>query len=207
MKKYFLTGLATLLPLAVTIYVVHFLINFLTRPFLHLVVHFLGKLSFFGVVPMPIARMISQILILLGLFLFILCLGAIARWFWIKSLIWMGDGILRKIPFLNKVYKTSKDIIETLFAPQQKSFQQVVMVRFPNQNCYSLGLVVDNAPATISPSSQELVSVFLPTTPNPTTGFLIVSPKSELIYLKMKSEEAIKYVLSCGVVQPEKKPL
>lgn len=207
MKRYFLTGLATLLPLAITIYVVDFLVNLLTRPFLHIVIRLLDKLWFFGAVPTPVARFISQILILLGIFFFIVLLGAVARWFFIKALIWIGDTILRKIPFLNKVYKTTKDIIEILFSSKKRSFKQVVMVRFPNQNCYSLGLISSDAPDTFSQkSSDELVSVFLPTTPNPTTGFLIVSPKSELIMLDMKSDEAIKYVLSCGVIQPARKP-
>jgi uncharacterized membrane protein len=204
MKRYFLTGLATLLPLAVTIYVVQFFVNFLTSPFLGIVTKLLEKIWFFGAVPIPVARIISQILILMGLFGFTILLGAIARWFFIKTLIWMGDGVLRKIPFLNKVYKTSKDIIEILFASKKNSFKQVVMVRFPNQNCYSLGLISSEAPDTLAKHSpEELVSVFLPTTPNPTTGFLIVSPRSQLILLDMKTDEAIKYVLSCGVIQPK----
>jgi uncharacterized membrane protein len=208
MKRYFLTGLATLLPLAVTIYVVKFLVDWLTHPFLHIVIRLLEKIWFFGAVPIPIARFISQILILVAIFGFILLIGAIARWFFIKTLIWMGDGILRKIPILNKVYKTTKDITEILFASKTQSFKQVVMVRFPNQKCYSLGLISSNAPDTFAEqSAEELVSVFLPTTPNPTTGFLIVSPKSQLILLDMKSDEAIKYVLSCGVIQPERKKI
>ncbi len=80
------------------------------------------------------------------------------------------------------------------------------MGRGLNQNCYSLGLIASDAPNTVGEQSAEaLVSVFLPTTPNPTTGFLIISPKSELILLDMKTDEALKYVLSCGVIQPERK--
>lgn len=205
MKRYFLTGLATLLPLAITIYVIEFLANLLTRPFLGIVIHFLKKFGFLEAVPMALARFISQILILLVIFGFIILLGAIARWFFIKTLIWIGDGILRKIPFLNKVYKTTKDITEILFASKKKSFKQVVMVRFPHKNCYSLGLIASEAPDTIAKhTSEEFVSVFLPTTPNPTTGFLILSPRSDLILLDMKADEAIKYVLSCGVIQPKR---
>lgn len=205
MKKYFLTGLATLLPLAITIYVVTFFVNFLTRPFLEIVSHLLDKIWFFGEVPLPVIRFISQILILVGLFGFTILLGAVARWFFVKTLIWVGDGILRKIPFLNKVYKTIKDIIEILFASKKKSFKQVVMVRFPNQHCFSLGLVASDAPPGIGKNSIERVSVFLPTTPNPTTGFLIVCPSDDLIYLDMKSDDAIKYILSCGMIQPQRK--
>ncbi|HEV7736121.1 MAG TPA: DUF502 domain-containing protein [Chlamydiales bacterium] len=205
MKRYFLTGLATLLPLAITVYVIEFLVNFLTRPFLGIVLHILEKFQFFGVVPLPVARLISQLLIILIIFGFILFLGAVARGFFIKSLIWIADWMFKKIPFLNKVYKTSKDITEILFSSKKKSFKQVVMVRFPNKNCYSLGLIASDAPDTIAKlSPDQFVSVFLPTTPNPTTGFLIVSPKSELILLDMKSDEAIKYILSCGVIQPKR---
>src|SRR5579863_6703389 len=114
MKKYFLTGLATLLPLAVTIYVIEFLVNFLTRPFLGIVISVLHKFRFFASIPMPVARFMSQIFILLAIFGFILLLGAVARWFFFKTLIWLSDEMLRKIPFFNKVYKTTKDITEIL---------------------------------------------------------------------------------------------
>ena len=202
MKKYFLTGLVTLLPLAVTVAIAIFVVNFLTKPFMGLVTPLLGSLL--QIKSVNAIRTISQLLILVSLFLFTLGLGFVARWFFFKSMMRTGDRLAQKIPLFNKVYTTARDIIENIFNGDQNSFQQVVMVSFPYPGCYTLGLVIRKAPETCSQAAnQEFVSVFLPTTPNPTTGFLIIRPKSDLIYLDMQSEDAIKYIVSCGVVPPE----
>jgi uncharacterized membrane protein len=206
MKKYFLTGLASLLPVAVTIWLVSFVVDFLTRPF----IGFVTKLISHNPVTSPWAsehfiRIISQILILLTTFLFILFLGVVAHWFFFNTVLKIGDYIFRKIPLINKVYKMAKEIINILFTSSKNSFKQVVMVKFPNKNCYCIGLITREAPKTCCTAvSDELISIFIPTTPNPTTGFLIISPKSDVIYLDMKSDEAVKYVVSCGVILPGK---
>ncbi len=204
MKKYFLTGLATLLPVAVTIYVVVFVVGILTHPFMGLVTDLLKSLQIYSLVHSEtIIKAAAKIIILIALFLFIILLGFVARWFLIKALIKLGDTILRKIPLVNKVYKTTKEIIQILFASNKNSFKQVVMVHFPDQESYCLGLISRESPELCAEKNcEDLVSIFLPTTPNPMTGFLIISPKKDLIFLDMKSEDAIKYIVSCGVVQP-----
>ncbi len=199
MKKYFLAGLVTLLPLAISVWFARFLIDFLTSPFLGLATHSLRALY----VPENLIRIVSQLLILLVLFIFVLGLGFFARRFAINLLLKAGDKILHKIPLINKIYKTSKDLIQALFSGEKKSFQHVVMLRFPYEACFVLGLVARDAPQNCSASTQEdLVTIYIPTTPNPTTGFLVMRPKSDLIYLDMHTEEAIKYIVSCGVVAP-----
>lgn len=205
MKKYFLTGLATLLPVAVTIYVVIFVVGLLTRPFVGIVVKFLSHFQIYAPFSWgPMIKVTAEILILITLFLFLLLLGFLARWFFIKALIRFGDRLLAKIPLVNKVYKTTKELIEILFSPQKNSFKQVVMVNFPDKESYCLGLISRESPELCpGHDCESMVSVFLPTTPNPTTGFMIISPKQDLIYLDMKSDEAIKYIVSCGVVQPD----
>jgi uncharacterized membrane protein len=207
MKKYFLTGLVTLLPLAVTIWVVHFIITFLTKPFVGIVkvladllpigsLGYLSKESFI--------RAISPFLVLISLFLLMLFLGFVARRFFFGHMLRLGDTFLNKIPLVNKVYKTSKEIVKALFNPKTGSFKQAVMLPFPYPGCYCIGLIARDAPITCSTAEHDsLVSVFVPTTPNPTTGFLVMTHKSELIYLDMKSDEAIKYIVSCGVIQPD----
>ncbi len=206
MKKYFLAGLVTLLPLAVTFWVIAFVVRFLTKPFEDLVVSLLNTFPGFAKIPKGTAHLIDEILILVFLFLFTLFLGFIARRFFFNRLIKFGDAILYKIPLVNKVYKTSKDIVRSLFSTQKQSFKQVVLLKFPYGGAYCLGLIASDAPKTCSGSMQsdELVSVFIPTTPNPTTGYLVLCNKSDLTYLKMKTEEAIKYVVSCAVIQPER---
>lgn len=206
MKKYFLTGLASLLPVAVTIWVIVFIVDFLTKPFIGLVSRFLSSIPlgpFRIFATDTVILLLSQLLILIGLFLLTILLGVITRWVIFTALLKFSDKILHKIPFINKVYKTTKDIISTLFTSKTNSFKDVVLIRFPNRQTYSLGLITRDAPMTFcQATSSEMVTVFIPSTPNLMTGFLTVSAKSDLIYLNMKTEEAIKYIVSLGVTQP-----
>ncbi|MBI3508223.1 MAG: DUF502 domain-containing protein [Chlamydiia bacterium] len=201
MKKTFLAGLVTLLPLAVTFLVVRFMVNFLTQPFLHLLADLWGP----WLTRKVATQVICQIIILIALFFLTLFLGFVARRVFFNSLIKLGDRLLKKIPLVNKIYNTSKGIVRSLFTGKSHSFQQVVLLRFPYPQSYCLGLIASSAPQTASEKiQQEMVTVFIPTTPNPTTGYLVMHPRSELIFLKMKSEDAVKYIVSCGVIQPEK---
>ena len=207
MKKYFITGLVILLPLAVTIALIAFLVNFLTQPFIGFMTSLLKSTHITDILSIKSEKIIfygSEILILIGLFLFTLALGMIARWFFFKSLISISDRILHRIPVVNKVYKTSQEIIKTLFASDKNSFKQVVMVPFPKDGTYVLGLVSRESPKECSNAAGEvLISILIPTTPNPTTGYLVMYRKSDIIYLEMKPEDAIKYIVSCGVITPE----
>jgi uncharacterized membrane protein len=204
MKKYFLTGLVTLLPLVTTLWILQFLINFLTKPFIGVVTMLTYKLPIHSP---KLIETISQALILIGFFFLLLFLGFVARRFFFSQLIRFGDNLLHKIPLINKVYKTSKEIVTSFFGTEEKVFSQVVMMPFPSKGSYCLGLIAKEAPKSCSKAEKEdLVSVFIPTTPNPSTGYLMMCKKEELIYLNMKTEDAVKYVVSCGVIQPERRP-
>jgi uncharacterized membrane protein len=200
MKKYFLTGLVTLLPLAVTIWFIRFVVEFLTNPFIDVTIAIIDHH-----LPTNFIRIFAQLSILVSLFLFIFILGFVARRFFFKSLLRLSDWILYQIPLVNKVYKTSKDIVKSLFSSTKGSFKQVVMVQFPYPGCYCIGLIAHDAPKACSTNGDQKVSVFVPTTPNPTTGFLVMSHPADLIPLNMRSEDAIKYIVSCGVIAPESK--
>jgi len=205
MKKYFITGLAILLPLTLTILIVIFTLNFLTKPFMGFVLKIFADTQIQQLHP-QLLKYASQVIILIGLFICTILLGIFARWFLFKSLIKLGDRILHRIPLVNKVYKTTQDIVNTIFITDKNSFKQVIMAPFPYKGLYSIGFISRNAPETCSDKAKKsLVSVFIPTTPNPTTGFLILFKKEDLIYLDMKTEDAIKYIVSCGVIIPEQK--
>lgn len=200
MKKYFFTGLVTLLPLAVTVWFALFLVNFLTSPFIGIASEQLRSLH----VPSHLIRTVSQALILIGLFLLVVLLGMVARWFAFNFLLGLGDKILHRIPLINKLYKTSKELIQALFSGEKKSFQHVVLLHFPYESCFVLGLVAKESPQSCREhKDEESMTIYIPTTPNPTTGFLVMRRKADLIYLDMHPEEAIKYIVSCGVVLPE----
>ena len=209
MKKYFITGLVILLPLAVTIALIVFIVNFLTKPFMGFFVNFLKDLNmlnkgFFFLSPEHVVLYGSKLLILICLFLFTLLLGMIARWFFFRALLNLSDKLLHRIPLVNKVYKTTQEIIKTIFVTDKNSFKQVVIVPFPKEGTYVMGLVSRDSPKICSDKiNAPLVSVLVPTTPNPTTGFLLMYKKEDLIYLDLKPEAAIKYIVSCGVITPE----
>ncbi len=209
MKKYFITGLVILLPLAVTIAIVVFTVNFLTKPFFGIVSSFLQDFGifskgFFFLSHQQVVLYGSKILILICLFVFTLFLGMIARWFFFKSLLTLSDKVLHRIPLINTVYKTTQEIIKTIFVTDKSSFKQVVMVPFPKPGTYVMGLVSRESPKACSDKAgSELFSVLIPTTPNPTTGFLLMYKKEDMLFLDLKPEQAIKYIVSCGVITPE----
>ncbi len=209
MKKYFITGLIILLPLAVTIAIIAFIVNFLTQPFMGFMTHLLGDFrvvnhGFLFLSSEQTIRYGSQFLILIGLLFTTVLLGMVTRWFLFKGLLNLSDQILHRIPVVNKVYKTSQEIIKTLFASDRNSFKKVVMVPFPYPDSFAIGLIARESPKECSDYAKEpLVSVLIPTTPNPTTGYLLMYKESEIIHLNMRPEEAIKYIVSCGVIIPE----
>jgi uncharacterized membrane protein len=201
-KKYFITGLIILLPLAVTVALVFFIINFLTNPFVGIIETFLEKYDWYQQFYAPI-HFGFQISMLFALFFFTVLLGFLARIVVFKSFLSVYDYVLHRIPVIKTVYKASQQVIKTIFGSQSQSFKQVVMVKFPTDGAYSIGLISSQAPLVCTNKTSGgvgLITVFVPTTPNPTSGFLMMYPAEEVIYLDMKVEDAFKYIISCGVI-------
>jgi uncharacterized membrane protein len=207
-KTNFITGLVILLPLILTAAILGFLVNFLTEPFVGFVSKALSHLSITSkkILFIPQDKFIlyaSKALVLIALVTVTFFLGLITRVFFMRSLFSIGDAILHKIPIVKTVYKTTQDIIKTLFVSDKNSFKQVVMVPFPKEGMYMLGLIVRESPQIcIDAIGEEMVSVLIPTTPNPTTGFLIMVKKSEITPVNITAEDAVKYIVSCGVIIP-----
>lgn len=209
MKKYFITGLIILLPLTLTIAIVLFVFNLLTVPFLGIVKavfdhYHLFEKGFFFLNANQIQNILAQILIFISLFIIVIALGYIARWFFFRTFIKCAEYMVKRIPIVNVIYKTCQDVIHTIFTEKTSSFKQVVLVHFPHKDTYSIGLITrEDIPCLEGTSHSDSVAVFVPTTPNPTSGFLIMFKRSDLIYLDMKVEDAFKYVISCGMLSPE----
>lgn len=206
MKKYFVTGLIILLPLTLTLIILIFVFNLLTDPFLGLVKtvfeHYgLFKNGIFVFSANQIQTFTAQLLILVILFLVTALLGLITRWFFFHSLLRVADRILHGIPIVNSIYKVCQDIIKTIFTADTKSFKQVVLAPFPSNDVYSIGLITrEGMPGLEDTTHSDAVAVFVPTTPNPTSGFLMMFRREDLVYLDMKVEDAFKYIISCGVI-------
>lgn len=205
MKKHFITGLIILLPLAMTILIVVFIINFLTQPFVGFFEKFLVNESWFLKYEVLI-HFSLQILLLLFLFFATVFLGMLTRLVIFKSLLSIYDYLLHRIPIIKSVYKATQQVIKTIFGSKSDSFKQVVMVPFPTPGSWSIGLISSSAPRLcLEAVDSSLLTVFVPTTPNPTSGFLMMYKKSEVIFIDMKIEDALKYIISCGVISSEEK--
>jgi uncharacterized membrane protein len=129
--------------------------------------------------------------------------GRLARHYIGKKMIETGDYLLLRVPLLNKIYSTVKQVKEA-FAGHKSSFQQAVLVEFPRTGVYSLGFITSDQHNEVQfRTPQQVWSVFVPTTPNPTTGFLIFVPESQLTRLEMSVPDAIKCIISLGSVTPD----
>jgi len=208
MKKYIVTGLVILLPLALTLAILIFFFNLLTEPFVGVVravFDYLGLFTngFLFISAGQLQTFIAQLIILVILFFFTVLLGLIARWFFFHSLLSLGDKLIHTIPIVKSIYKVCQDIIKTIFTSNTNSFKQVVLIPFPHKDVYSVGLVTRvGMPGLEGTAHGNAVAVFVPTTPNPTSGFLMMYQPEDLIYLDMTVEDAFKYVISCGVIPP-----
>ena len=205
MKKYFVTGLIILLPVALTVALIIFVFNLLTQPFTGIVKSIFDYYGIFSngflfLTSDQLQQVVSQFLILVFLFFVTIFLGFIARGFFLPALLDIGESIVHRIPLVNKIYKTAKDVVKTMFTSSAKSFKQVVLVPFPSPGIYSVGLITrENLPSPHADYSDR-IAVFVPTTPNPTSGFLMMYKPDEIYYLDMKVEDAFKFVVSCGVI-------
>lgn len=205
MKKYFVTGLVILLPLALTLAIVSFIFNLLTDPFVGGVRSILDyfdllETNFLFLNSTEVQTFASKIIILVLLFYFTVVLGVLARWFFFHYILKFWDYLIHRIPVVSSIYKTCQEVINTIFASKTKSFKQVVLAPYPKEDTYSIGLVTCDDVKGLNIANDRMLAVFVPTTPNPTSGFLMVYKESDVIYLKMSVEEAFKYVISCGVI-------
>jgi uncharacterized membrane protein len=194
LKRYFFAGLLVWLPIIITLYVISFLVNLLDRsvnilptayrPDALLGIHIPG----FGVV-----------LSLIILF----ATGIFVTNFLGRKLIAIWEKVLAKIPFVRSIYSSSKQVIETVFSSNGQAFRKVLLVEYPRKGCWSIAFQTATSAAEIyNHVGEELVTIFIPTTPNPTSGFLVVFPKKDIIELNMSVDDALKMVISLGVIQP-----
>ena len=120
-----------------------------------------------------------------------------------RTLVQIGERLLSRMPIVRSVYGTLKQIFETVLAQSSRSFREVVLIEYPRRGIGAIGFVTGPTQGEIQVrSEEELVNVFLPTTPNPTSGFLLFVPRRDLVHLDMTIEEGIKLVISGGIVAP-----
>lgn len=206
MKKDFLTGLAILLPVVLTILIALFFINLLTEPFMGIVrsifkYYGLMGTSFFFLSSDQIINLISKILVLISLFLVTLLIGFFAQHFFIDVFFRNLDRLIHRIPFVNKIYKAFQEVMHTIFHPTSTTFSQVVLAPYPHKKTYAVGFIAKEAlPEGSDTEHLDLISVFIPGTPNPMMGFNLLYKREQLVFVNTKVDDALKFVISCGVM-------
>ena len=201
-RNAFLTGLLIFLPLGTTVFVLNFLLGLFQEPATDLAYE-LGikeESFFFG---------LETLLAIVGLLFGVLALtllGFLSNYFLGKFFIGLTEKFLGKVPFLSNVYRSAKQIVETFGKENRAVFQEVVMIEYPRPDCYVLGFVTTEASGeTVEAIGKQLTNVFVPTTPNPTSGFLLLLPRKDIFPLNMSVGEGMKMLISGGAVVPDAK--
>lgn len=194
-RKYLISGLLVWLPIVVTVFVIKFLVDLLSKSLLLLPPQYQPDVLLGVHIPG-----IGVILTLVVIFL----TGLLAANFVGRKLVAFGDAIMSRIPVVRSVYMGVKQVTQTVFTPGGQSFRKVLLVEYPCPGSFSIAFQTGHISKEIQNSAQEeeMVSYFIPTTPNPTSGFLLMAPKSKIIELDISVDQALKFVISLGVVQP-----
>jgi uncharacterized membrane protein len=207
LKKYLVAGLLVWLPLAVTIWLLSWLLGSLDGLFAavlsasqallpesaHASLERLRHVPGLGVVAVLAA------LLLTGVF----AANIVGQW-WLRQY----DRLMGKIPIVKSIYNSVKQVSDTLFSSNGNAFREAVLVQYPRQGSWTIAFVTGKPGGEVAERLPgDYVSVYVPTTPNPTSGFFLMMPRSDVLELKMSVDEALKYVISMGVVGPGAEPL
>jgi len=172
--------------------ILSFLVNILTAPFLE------GVQAIFN---QHLAPIVVKLLILAFLAGFILLVGVLGRSFFSDYFFTHIDAVVHRIPIISTIYKAITEVVHTLFDDENTGFTSVVLAPYPSNQTMSIGFVTrESLPQETDPQYVNLVSVFVPAALNPSIGFMLFYPKEDLIYLDINKEDAIKLIVSCGVM-------
>lgn len=179
------------MPVVITVWVLGVVVNTLEG----VVPQFLSPQALFGQ-DIPGFRVVLVIVVLL-------ITGMLGANFLGKRIFELSEKILGRIPLVRSIYQSVKQVSDTLLAPNGQAFRQAVMVRYPHQGSWSIAFLTGAPTGEVAANLQgDYVSVYIPTTPNPTSGFFLLMPRSEVIPLNMSVDTALKYIVSMGVVAP-----
>lgn len=198
MKKYFITGLLVLVPLFITVWVISGLVGMMDQSLLLLPETWRPKAQ----LGLDIPGM-GAILTLLIIFV----TGVIATNFFGKRLILVWEALLARVPVVKSIYASVKQVSDTLFSDSGNAFRQAVLVQFPRPGVWTIAFVTGKPGGDVANHlSGDYLSVYVPTTPNPTGGYFLMLPRADVVELDMSVDEALKYIISMGVVAPPPKP-
>ena len=190
-RNYFITGIVVLVPIGITLYLTKFFITVSSK----LIPKEINPNYY-----LPFA--IPGLEIILAV-IFISLIGYLSLSFIGKKILQLFNDLLKRIPILRTIYSALGQMTETL-APKKNSKKSVVLIEYPRKGSWAVGFATkDNKGEISQKTNRNLVNVFVPTTPNPTSGFLLMFPKEEIVYLDMDFEEASKFIVSAGTSTPK----
>jgi uncharacterized membrane protein len=194
LKKYFITGLVIWVPLTITLWVLHLVVGTLDQSLLLLPAEWRPR----RLVGMDIPGF-GAVLTLLVVFL----TGVVGANYFGQRLVGLWESVLGRIPFVKSIYSSVKQVSDTLFAPNGQAFRKALLVEYPRQGSWTVAFQTGTPGAGIAEHLKgEFVSLYVPTTPNPTSGFFLMVPRESVVELDMTVDEALKYIISMGVVAP-----
>ena len=198
-KRYLITGLLVLVPLAITIWVLKTLIGVMDQSLLLLPPSWRPEALFgFGI---PGVGALLTLLI-------VLVTGMVATNFFGKRIILFWEGLLARVPVVKSIYYSVKQVSDTLFSDSGQAFRKALLVQYPRQGCWTIAFQTGHPGGdVVNHLKDDYVSVYVPTTPNPTSGFFLMMHKDEVIELDMSVDDALKYIISMGVVTPDNRPV
>jgi uncharacterized membrane protein len=193
-RRYFVAGLLVWIPLGITVWVLKLLVDVMDQSLLLLPERFRSD-ALFGF-HVPGLGIILTVAI-------VLATGALAANFFGRRILDVGHDILGRIPIVRSIYGGVKQISDTLFSPEGKAFRRAVLVRYPHQGAWTVALVTGTPEHEVAQVlGRDQISVFVPTTPNITSGFFLIVPRTDTIELDMTVDAALKYIISMGVAEP-----
>ena len=190
-KNYFITGLFSIIPLAITFTIIRWLFDFFSKP---------GKKMINYIISTNDWPIVENIIGFMLTFLFIYCMGVIVSNVFGKRLYSFFEKILAKIPLISYIYNTIKQITDTLLVSQKQAFKKVVYIEYPKKDVWTIALVTGESKDT---KNNKYYQVFVPTTPNPTSGFMLYIKKENTKETNMSIDEGLKIIISGGMLAPE----
>lgn len=193
-KKYLLAGLVVWLPIIATVLILRFLIDLLDQTISLLPAKYNPE-TLLGMNLPGLGAILSVIVLFVT--------GILATNLFGQKLVRISESILDRIPLVRSIYSATKQMIEAVVSTNSQAFRKVVLVEYPRKGLWSVAFQTGGATGEITKKTEkEMVSIFIPTTPNPTSGFLMMVAKDEIIELEMSVDTALKFIISLGVMQP-----
>ena len=198
MRGYFFAGLLVVAPVGITFWLSWLVLSFIDARVTPLIPYAYS--------PNTYVHFAIPGLGVLVLIIFIILVGALTRVLLGRWIVRGGEHLLSRMPIVRSIYGATKQIVETVLANQSDAFRQVVLFEYPRRGAWAMGFVTGKTTGEVQNiTADEVVNVFLPPTPNPTYGYLLFLPRSELVELSMTVEEGIKMIISGGIVTPKDK--